>query len=256
MKANNNAEDNFNELLFEDRNKEYGAYALRSSYHEHITHSVLITTSIITTLIIISVFLTRQLPEMVSQDAGNIPTIPYIVTEVVIPPPPDKPLSKTPPQKSAGAGVATMVTDKPTDHKSTTNDKMDPNGDPNAKTTAVDSTFIAEPPAKVDPPPTPPKKERVPDVMPTLEDLDQQIRRHLRYPEMARENNVEGTVYVSFTVEADGSVTEVEVVKKVSEGCSEEAVRVVKLLKGWKPGIKNGKPVAVPCTLPIRFRLQ
>lgn len=79
---------------------------------------------------------------------------------------------------------------------------------------------------------------------------------NIRYPQRAREDGYSGTVYVRFIVEPDGTITNIEVAKGVGGGCSEEAVRVVKLMPKWIPGEAFGKKVRVTYTLPINFRLQ
>lgn len=79
---------------------------------------------------------------------------------------------------------------------------------------------------------------------------------NIRYPQRAREDGYSGTVYVRFVVEPDGTITNIEVAKGVGGGCSEEAVRVVKMMPNWIPGEAFGKKVRVTYTLPINFRLQ
>ena len=79
---------------------------------------------------------------------------------------------------------------------------------------------------------------------------------NVRYPQRARIDGYSGTVYVRFVVEPDGSITNIEVAKGVGGGCSEEAVRVVKMMPNWTPGEAFGKKVRVTYTLPINFRLQ
>jgi protein TonB len=78
---------------------------------------------------------------------------------------------------------------------------------------------------------------------------------NIKYPEKARQNKVEGTVYVSFVVLKDGSVSSVSVLRGIGSGCDEEAMRVVKSMPNWKPGKQDGKPVNVQYNLPIKFTL-
>ncbi len=78
----------------------------------------------------------------------------------------------------------------------------------------------------------------------------------LKYPSKAKENGITGKVLVDFIVEKDGSVQEVHVVKSVDSLLDAEAVRVVKLLPGFKPGESLGKPVRVKYTLPVVFELK
>jgi protein TonB len=73
---------------------------------------------------------------------------------------------------------------------------------------------------------------------------------------MAAENNITGKVFISFTVEKDGSITDVKVDRKLGYGTDEEAVRVIKASKRWNPGMQNGKPVRVKYNIPIQFSLN
>jgi TonB family protein len=77
----------------------------------------------------------------------------------------------------------------------------------------------------------------------------------LRYPVRARENKVQGKVYIGFIVEKNGSLSDFKVVRGIGGGCDEEAIRVLKLSPIWKPGYANGKPVRTSYTLPITFQL-
>ena len=79
---------------------------------------------------------------------------------------------------------------------------------------------------------------------------------HIQYPAMAQENNVQGRVVVQFVVEKDGRVGEVKVVRSVDKDLDREAVRVCKTLPKFTPGRQNGQPVRVWYTLPVSFKLQ
>ncbi len=79
---------------------------------------------------------------------------------------------------------------------------------------------------------------------------------NLRYPQMAREAGIQGTVFVTFVVEIDGSVTDVRIVRGIGGGCDEEAMRVVRMMPNWQPGRQRGQPVRVQFVMPIRFRLN
>jgi len=79
---------------------------------------------------------------------------------------------------------------------------------------------------------------------------------NLRYPELAQQNNVQGKVIVKFTVEKDGSITNPTVVRGVDKDLDREAIRVVKKMPRWSPGKNNGAAVRSYFTLPVTFRLQ
>ena len=82
------------------------------------------------------------------------------------------------------------------------------------------------------------------------------IEKNLVYPKTAWENNVSGTVYVSFTVNRSGLINNVQVKRGLGSGCNEEAVRVIRSMPRWKPGRSGGVKVPVSYTLPVRFQLK
>lgn len=79
---------------------------------------------------------------------------------------------------------------------------------------------------------------------------------HINYPTMAQENNIQGKVIVQFVVTKTGKVGEVKVVRSVDKDLDREAVRVCKSLPNFVPGRQNGQPVSVWYTLPVTFKLQ
>jgi len=81
------------------------------------------------------------------------------------------------------------------------------------------------------------------------------LQKNIHYPTFAKENNIQGKVYVQFIVERDGSLTDISVVREPGSGLGDEAMRVLKMSPHWKPGIQNGKPVRVQYTVPINFTL-
>jgi TonB family protein len=78
----------------------------------------------------------------------------------------------------------------------------------------------------------------------------------IKYPNIASENRIQGTVYISFNVEKDGTLNDIKVDgRKLGFGLEEEAIRVVRLSKRWNPGMENGKPVRVKYNIPIKFSM-
>ncbi len=82
------------------------------------------------------------------------------------------------------------------------------------------------------------------------------IERNLVYPQLAKDNKIEGKVFVTFVVEKDGSISGVKVLRDIGYGCGAEAIRVVMKMPKWKPGKQRGKPVRVQYNLPIVFKLK
>lgn len=122
---------------------------------------------------------------------------------------------------------------------------------------------------------TPPRHHKPPQNNPVKEDdytlkkIDKQpefpggttavfefINRNLKYPPKAFRLNLQGKVYVGFTVREDGSVDNVSAMRGIGAGCDEEAVRVIKLMPKWKPAETNGTPVEVSLVVPVKFAID
>ena len=82
------------------------------------------------------------------------------------------------------------------------------------------------------------------------------IKDNLEYPESALKNGVEGTVYISFVVNKDGSISDAEVLRGIEEKCNKAALEVVKSMPDWEPGRQRGEPVRVQFNMPIPFKLD
>ncbi len=89
------------------------------------------------------------------------------------------------------------------------------------------------------------------------EALDQFLVENVRYPAIAQENGIEGTVTVNFTVNADGSIAAVKIVRPLDPDLEAEARRVVTKMPSWTPATDDsGRPVTSTVTLPVKFRLK
>lgn len=88
------------------------------------------------------------------------------------------------------------------------------------------------------------------------EELYKYLGKAVKYPEMAKDAGISGTVYVTFEVDKEGNIKDVKVLRGIGGGCDEEAIRVVKAMPKWKPGKQRGKPVRVQFNLPIKFTLR
>lgn len=81
------------------------------------------------------------------------------------------------------------------------------------------------------------------------------LKNNIQYPLEARKSGIQGTVFLTFVVETDGTITDVRILRRIGGGCDEEAVRVVKMMPKWKPGTQKGKPVRVQFNMQIKFTL-
>lgn len=81
------------------------------------------------------------------------------------------------------------------------------------------------------------------------------LQKNIKYPHMAKESGIQGVVYVTFVVSKTGQISNVKVIRGIGGGCDEEAVRVIQLMPNWIPGRQNGKPVPVWFNFPLKFTL-
>jgi len=105
---------------------------------------------------------------------------------------------------------------------------------------------------------TPPMRfvEEMPEPIGGFENMYAFLQSNLKYPEVARNNNISGQVFIEFVVERDGSISSVRVLAGVYPELDQEAVRVVKMLPKWKPGKQMGKAVRCFFQIPIRFTIN
>ena len=82
------------------------------------------------------------------------------------------------------------------------------------------------------------------------------VNENLVYPEIAKENGVQGRVTLQFTIRKDGTITNVKVLRGVEPSLDKEAVRVVSMSPKWKPGIQDDHAVSVTYTFPVIFQLR
>ena len=82
------------------------------------------------------------------------------------------------------------------------------------------------------------------------------LKKNLRYPDLARDNNISGTVVVQFVIDKDGSVYKAEVIRDIGGGCGQEVLRVIKAMPKWNPAKHNGKPVRSAFNQPVIFILE
>lgn len=116
------------------------------------------------------------------------------------------------------------------------------NTEMNTDTTKTDEVFVVV--------------EQMPEFPGGQDAMNTFLDKNLKYPQTAKDKGIQGKVWLGFTVQKDGKVTDVEVLRGIGGGCDEEAVRVLKLMPDWKPGYQSGKPVIVKFRFPINFTLR
>lgn len=254
-----NNSEKFNDLLFENKNKNYGAYAIRRSQSDNLLIAMFSSLSFFAIIAFGAYWFSNRSEQIEIKTSENIvPTIFDMGVEIDVTPkkkeePIKTPDKQEPPKSFSGQMVASddkdKTLDKTTDQLLIRKDANPDGVDSTDKKTEIPTIFVKKPLE-------PEKIEKIVDQMPEFSDLAKFIGENLRYPQFAKENGTSGTVYLTFVVEKDGSITDVKTLRGIGDGCEQEATRVVKLMPKWKPGINHNVPVRVQCTLPIKFTLN
>ena len=166
--------------------------------------------------------------------------------------PEDPQLPPPPPPKQTVTDIIEVVTDK----VEVKDDFMSTEIDETSAIKITEVTDVEQPDEVVEEPVIFTIVEDMPEFPGGELALRRYIGANVRYPEMAKENDIQGTVYVRFVVDTDGSVSNVEVLRGVDPLLDKEAKRVVETLPKWKPGRQRGKAVKVSHSVPIKFALQ
>lgn len=98
--------------------------------------------------------------------------------------------------------------------------------------------------------------ESMPSFPGGMSELMKFLHENISYPQLAKDAGVQGRVFVSFVVEKDGTVTDIQILRGIGGGCDEEAIKVVQSMPNWIPGRQRNVPVRVRFNLPIKFTLQ
>lgn len=259
------------ELIFKDRNKTYGAYALRRNLGRRQTAALIIVTIVAIAAFTLPRLITMALPEhkeemteVTQLSALEEPEVKQedIIKKVepIAPPPAlkstikftapvikkDEEVKEDDELKSQDQLTETKVQISIADVKG--NDEL------NGKDIADLKEVITKAPEEKEEPYT--MVEQMPQFPGGPAELLKYIAKHLRYPVVAQENGIQGRVILRFVVSAQGQVENVTVLRSLDPSCDKEAVRVVQSLPKWIPGKQNGRNVPVYYTCPIVFKLQ
>jgi len=263
------------DMVFEGRNKAYGAYVLRKVYGQHVAKAVAISIALAVVLIAIPVLVQRIWPAVVV-----VPPIAPDGPMITILPPPTTiipPVAATEPPATATV-VTRPIVDVPTRVAPDELVKDEPKVDVVVPSTEDGEVVVGEIPrvgnggtsAVIGPvgndtatkPAAPSVNqpfvhvEQMPEFMGGNAALIKYLQKQLRYPAQALRASVEGKVFMSFTVNTDGTINDVTVLKGLGYGTDEEASRVIRQMPAWKPGYQNNHAVPVRYTLPITFKYE
>lgn len=263
METNKILQADYLDILFDNRNKQYGSYALRKYQDKRMVQAFAWLTGVILAFGIWT-FAGKGDDNTAVEKFDTPVIITDIITPVIEPPKPEPPAPPEPPaaKPTIQNTVPTIAPDDiviaappPVDsfdgkESGPVNNTGTAGGNVVANTAKTgNGTAPIAPPAPV--------VVDYSEVMPSFDgDIYAYLNKTLKYPRQAVLAGVEGRVIVQFIVNEDGRISNAKVVRGIGGGCDEEALRVVSAMPDWKPGMQNGKAVKVNFKLPVNFKLQ
>jgi periplasmic protein TonB len=261
MRKNQDIIPDFDDILFESRNKEYGAYQLRKKYNRAVITGILISTLIVCAAVIIPALKNNSKEYNIAGSGKFV----QVEMEKLPPPeeliyiPPPSPPEKTEPHEIekyvapviidsiVPLNQSPMITDEALIQGPVTDQESYSNGSGDELLAGEGSVGDGEAFFMV-------------EEMPTfkgggLDKFREWIYKHTNYPQEAVDAKIRGKVTLTFVVEKDGSVTHVEIVKSVHPLLDNEAVKVISESPKWAPGLQRGQPVRVRYVIPLTFML-
>jgi len=252
----------FDDLIFEHRNKDYGAYLVRRRYNSTVVISILAASLIVSAFIVIPYLQIIGNKKYTGQHM-NIRFVEVKMDkmeppkeDIIIPPAPAPPPPNTQPniRYVAPVVVDTLIpTEKPLP---TVADVLASN--PNEDQLTVSGTGKSDELLTGQEGETSDEPFIFVEVKPTfkggdIEKFREWVQKKAIYPQLAQDNGIQGKVMLTFVVERDGSVTNVKIVKGVDKLLDDEAAKAIEASPKWSPGLQRGRPVRVRFVIPIIF---
>jgi protein TonB len=250
------------EVVFDNRNKSYGAYIIRKEYFSSMAKGSagsFLFVGIVLSCIQIAIMIKPEMVEPLIKE----PPVPYDLSgkPKIIPEKHEPEIKRT--LKKIDGIPTHVVTHEVTDTPPVENqDVSRSTGESNGETVTVISsdnvgvvpvtvtTTIVETPKILD------HAEVMPEFDGGLKALYRYLSKTLRYPGAAQKMGQEGTAFVRFVIDTNGAVTNLEIITSAGASLDKEALRVIGLMPKWKPGMQHGVLVNVRMVLPVTFRLN
>jgi len=248
---------NLDDVVFEKRNKNYGAYYLRKAYSKFLSCGLSVTIGAVSLIVLIPFLVYKQAHSVnIDKDVSAEFIIADLPKPIVLPPPPPPPDTRSLERRMR---LTTPILVKEDVDNMLNQDIINdqPQSDDPVITGGEETPVEKKQPEVIEPalPPFTPLQ-----VEPSFEGgegkLFEWLGKNIVYPPDAIQVGIEGTVVVIFVVEKDGSITNAQLLKKIGGGCDEEVLRIMKIMPKWKPGIQNSVHVRVQFILPVRFNLE
>ena len=271
--ANRNIDLNSKEwrdLVFEGKNKEYGAYELRQNSTKRHVRALIIVASLAILAFLLPTLIDTVMPKKSDTEIGpvvmtKLDPLDQVKEEQII----KQPEAPPPPELKASIRFTPPVVKKDEDVRDEDEMKTQQEltdtkvaisvADVEGKTDGTGVDIADLPNNKV----IEPVKEEIfhhveqmPEFPGGERELMAYLAKNIKYPVIAQEQGIQGQVVLRFVVGKNGDVSDVIVQRSLDPSCDKEAIRVVKSMPKWRPGRQNGNAVLVYYTLPVRFKLQ
>jgi len=268
------AKASLNDIVFEGRNKNYGAFELRRIYGRNVTRALIIGAALLALLVFIPAIakmLEDRKPKEVLNLKENVLMDAPPLDETKPPPPPPPPEAPPPPPpKLTTVKFTPPVVKKDEEVKKEEVPDQEELKDKTVATVSVKGNTDAPDLSDLSGEGTKPVEEVVEtnkvytyvEQMPALPGgggmgaIVSAIQKNVRYPAVDLRNQVEGKVFASFTVDENGDISDVKIVKGISSTIDAETIRSIKALPKFIPGKQNGRSVKVSFTVPVTYKIQ
>lgn len=250
----------FDDLLFETRNKDYGAYQLRKKYNSVVIGGIITASLIVSSMVILPFIITSRNDHLLR---GGITYVKVQMDnleppeeQILVPPPPPPPdaarveaiVKYVPPvviDSVSPLEKSLATTDEFLAQSTSDNIEVSGTGTGEDLLSGQDGTETDEPFFLV-------------EVMPSFKGGDinkfrDWVQKRTNYPQIAIDNKIQGRVFLTFIVEPDGAVSYVTVVKGVDPIIDNEAVKAIQASPKWSPGLQRGQPVRVRYSMWLSF---
>ncbi|GAB4017329.1 energy transducer TonB [Spirosoma koreense] len=264
----------YDDIIFQDRNLAYGAFMLRRQYRPTLTRALVLGTGLFVGALVAPTLYARFWPTHALD--SNL-SMKEVKLEKIVEPPTEQPVPIPPVEQAPAVNTVRNLPLEVLPEAEVIEETLPPttdelkdatSGTETAQGTGEEEVILApeaataptiqEKAVEVTQKPDEPfvSVEQQPEYPGGVEALRTFLSNNLKYPRAAASAGVSGRVYVSFIVNADGSLTDIQVLKGIGFGCDEEAVRVMQKMPRWRPGKQSGRAVRVKFNIPIAFTLE
>jgi protein TonB len=249
-----------NELVFEQRNKKYGAYIIRKRYSNAVIFALLGAVSFLMLVLSIPIVASwiesiKPIPVMEENKdviyISNLPINEIKPLKTVLPPPLEKIIKNTSPEIKPEEKVHNAPPPSQIDLQNSKFDSFNQDG-------VTSSEIPLHPALAADPASDQPLyyAEQMAEFPGGEEAMMKFIQGQCYFTAIARELEIQGVVYLSFVIDKEGKVNDIKILKDIGGDLGNVAVKAVKQMPTWKPGRQNGRAVSLQFTVPVKFSLK